>query len=148
MMTDPIADMLTRIRNASAIERPAATMPATKMKMAIAQVLKDEGFIQDFELGKLTKSETGFTEFVVGGTIQEPKAVLRVHLKYGPEGEKVIRHIQRSSRPGRRYYQGAKEIRRVLDGLGIAILSTSRGVLSDRQARKQGVGGEVLALVW
>jgi small subunit ribosomal protein S8 len=148
MMTDPIADMLTRIRNASAIERPAADMPATKVKVAIAQVLKDEGFIADFQVGKYVKNEGGATDFVPGATLQDAKVVLRVSLKYGPEGEKVIRHIQRSSRPGRRYYQGAKEIRRVLDGLGIAILTTSKGVLSDRQARKQGVGGEVLALVW
>jgi small subunit ribosomal protein S8 len=148
MMTDPIADMLTRIRNASAIERPTADMPATKLKVAIAQVLKDEGFIADYQIGKLAKNEGGTLEFAVGGSLQEAKAVLRVSLKYGPEGEKVIRHIQRSSRPGRRYYQGSKEIRRVLDGLGIAILTTSKGVLSDRQARKQGVGGEVLAVVW
>jgi len=148
MMTDPIADMLTRIRNANSIERPATEMPATKLKVAIAQVLKDEGFIQDFEIGNYGVAEGGGKEFVAGGTLQDPKVVLRVHLKYGPDGEKVIRHIQRSSRPGRRYYQGAKEIRRVLNGLGIAILTTSVGVLSDRQARKQGVGGEVLALVW
>lgn len=148
MMTDPIADMLTRIRNASSIERPTTEMPATKLKLAIAQVLKDEGFIVGFELGKYAKNEAGFSEFAVGASMQDAKPVLRVHLKYGPEGEKVIRHIQRSSRPGRRYYQGAKEIRRILDGLGIAILSTSRGVMSDRQARKQGVGGEVLAIVW
>src|SRR5271166_2340526 len=144
MMTDPIADMLTRIRNASAIERPNADMPATKLKVAIAQVLKDEGFIADYHVGKLAKNKDGATEFTPGASLQEAKVVLRVTLKYGPEGEKVIRHIQRSSRPGRRYYQAAKEIRRVLDGLGIAILTTSKGVLSDRQARKQGVGGEVL----
>jgi len=148
MMTDPIADMLTRLRNASRIERPVVEMPATRQKMRIAQVLKDEGFISDFHVGKYAKSEGKASEFVPGATLQEAKAVLRVFLKYGPEGEKVIRHIQRSSRPGRRYYQGAKEIRRVLDGLGIAVLSTSKGVLSDRQARKQGVGGEVLAIVW
>ena len=148
MMTDPVADMLTRIRNASAIERPDAMMPATKLKVAIAQVLRDEGFILGFELGKYAKSETGFTEFVAGGTVQDAKPILRVHLKYGPDGEKVIRHIHRSSRPGRRYYQAAKEIRKILDGLGIAVLSTSKGVMSDRQARKQGVGGEVLAVVW
>jgi small subunit ribosomal protein S8 len=148
MMTDPIADMLTRIRNANSIERPATEMPATKLKVAVAQVLKVEGFILDYQLGKFAKNASGVAEFVEGATLQDAKPVLRVYLKYGPEGEKVIRHIQRSSRPGRRYYQGAKEIRRVLDGLGIAILSTSKGVLSDRQARKQGVGGEVLAIVW
>ena len=148
MMTDPIADMLTRIRNANAIERPDTLIPATKLKVAIAQVLKDEGFISGFELGKHAKATTGAAEFVPGATLQEAKPVLRVFLKYGPDGEKVIRHIARSSRPGRRYYQGSKQLRRVLDGLGIAILSTSRGVMSDRQARKAGVGGEVLALVW
>lgn len=148
MMTDPIADMLTRIRNANSIERSDAMMPATKLKVAIAQVLKDEGFILDFELGKYAKSASGVAEFVTGGTLQDAKPVLRVCMKYGPEGERVIRHIQRSSRPGRRYYQGAKQLRRVLDGLGIAILSTSKGVMSDRQARKQGVGGEILAVVW
>ncbi|MCE9533898.1 MAG: 30S ribosomal protein S8 [Planctomycetes bacterium] len=148
MMTDPVADMLTRIRNANNIERPHTDMPATKLKVAIAQVLKDEGFILDYHLGKVTTLEAGGTEFVVGATVQDAKAVLRLDLKYGPDGEKVIRHIQRSSRPGRRYYLGSKDLRRVLNGLGISILSTSRGVMSDRQARKQGVGGEVLALVW
>jgi small subunit ribosomal protein S8 len=148
MMTDPVADMLTRIRNASSIERPFADIPATNLKVAIAQVLKDEGFVLHYALGKISKSEAGVVEFVEGSTTKEPKTVLRVWLKYGPDGEKVIRHISRSSRPGRRYYQGTKEIRRVLDGLGIAILTTSKGVMSDRQARKQGVGGEVLAIVW
>ncbi len=149
MMTDPIADMLTRIRNANSIERPAAEMSATKLKVAIAQVLKDEGFILDYQVGKYAPATEGpGKEFVTGTTLQEPKTILRVYLKYGPEGEKVIRHIARSSRPGRRYYQGAKEIRKVLNGLGIAVLSTSRGVMSDRQARKQNVGGEVLCIVW
>jgi len=148
MMTDPVADMLTRIRNASAIERPDTLMPATKLKVAIAKVLQDEGFIQSYELGKYVENEAGYSEFAAGATMQDAKPVLRIVLKYGPDGEKVIRHIQRSSRPGRRYYQAAKEIRKVLDGLGIAILSTSKGVMSDREARKQSVGGEVLAMVW
>ena len=148
MMTDPIADMLTRIRNASSIERPAAEMPATKLKMSIAQVLKDEGFILDFELGKYGKNEAGVKEFQTGASLQDNKPVLRVFLKYGPDGEKVIRHIRRSSRPGRRFYLGSKELKRVLNGLGISVISTSKGVMSDRQARKQGVGGEVLAVVW
>jgi len=148
MMTDPIADMLTRIRNANSIERPAAEMPATKLKVAVAQVLKDEGFILDYQVGKYAKAEGGAKEFVTGTPLSEAKVVLRVYLKYGPEGEKVIRHIQRSSRPGRRYYQGSKQLRRVLDGLGISILSTSKGVMSNRKARKEGVGGEVLAIVW
>jgi small subunit ribosomal protein S8 len=147
MMTDPIADMLTRIRNANSIERPATEMPATKLKVAVAQVLKDEGFILDYQVGKWA-GEGGAKEFVTGASLQEAKPVLRVYLKYGPEGERVIRNIARSSRPGRRYYRGAKQLRRVLDGLGIAVLSTSKGVMSDRQARKQNVGGEVLCIVW
>ena len=143
MMTDPIADMLTRIRNANSIERPAAEMKATKLKVNIAQVLKDEGFILDFQVGKY--EDTEFKDDTKAG---EPGSVLRVYLKYGPEGEKVIRTIKRSSRPGRRYYQGSKELKKVLDGLGIAVLSTSKGVMSDRRARKEGVGGEVLCQVW
>ncbi len=143
MMTDPIADMLTRIRNANSIERPAADMKATKLKTSIAQVLKDEGFILDYHVGKVEG-----TEFKDGAQPGEPGSVLRVFLKYGPEGEKVIRVIRRSSRPGRRYYQASKELKKVLDGLGISILSTSKGVMSDRRARKEGVGGEVLAIVW
>jgi small subunit ribosomal protein S8 len=148
MMTDPIADMLTRIRNASLIERPAAEMPATKIKAAIAQVLKEEGFILDYQLGKYVPNAEGHDEFQSGTPISDPKVVLRVFLKYGPDGEKVIRHISRSSKPGRRYYKPARELRRVLDGLGIAVLSTSKGVLSDRQARAKGVGGEVICNVW
>lgn len=147
MMTDPIADMLTRIRNANSIERPATEMSATKMKVAIAQVLKDEGFILDYQVGKYVEHE-GHNDFHAGAPISDPKVVLRVFLKYGPDGEKVIRHIGRSSKPGRRYYRGAKQLRRVLDGLGIAILSTSAGVLSDRQAKAKGVGGEILCNVW
>ncbi|MEZ6142247.1 MAG: 30S ribosomal protein S8 [Zavarzinella sp.] len=143
MMTDPIADMLTRIRNASRIERPVADMPATKLKVNIARVLKDEGFIHDFQLGTVQNGE-----FQEGGQPGDPKLQLRVWLKYGPEGEKVIRAIHRSSKPGRRYYKGTKQLNKVLDGLGIAILTTSSGVMSDRQAKKAGVGGEVLCVVW
>jgi small subunit ribosomal protein S8 len=143
MMTDPIADMLTRIRNANSIERPAAEMKATKLKANIAQVLKDEGFILDYQIGKYEGAE-----FKDGAKAGEPGSVLRVYLKYGSEGEKVIRTIRRSSRPGHRYYQGSKELKKVLDGLGIAVLSTSKGVMSDRKARKEGVGGEVLCVVW
>src|SRR5215210_2712860 len=122
-MTDPIADMLTRIRNANSIERPAADMKATKLKVNIAQVLKDEGFILDFHVGTVDK-----TEFKDGATAGDPGSVLRIYLKYGAEGEKVIRAIHRSSRPGRRHYKGAKDLNKVLDGLGIAVLSTSKGV--------------------
>ena len=149
MMTDPIADMLTRIRNANAIERPVVEMPATKLKVALARVLLEEGFILGFRTGKhATNAETGAKDFQEVQTVGEPHTVLQVFLKYGPDGEKVIRHIERYSKPGRRVYQGYKDVRRVLDGLGIAILSTSRGVMSDRQAKKAKVGGEVLCTVW
>jgi small subunit ribosomal protein S8 len=143
MMTDPIADMLTRIRNANAIERGAADIKATHLKTNIARVLKEEGFIADYQVGRV---ENG--AFAEGGAAGEPGSVLRVFLKYGAEGEKVIRHISRSSRPGRRYYRAANELKKVLDGLGISILSTSKGVMSNRQAKQAGVGGEVLCVVW
>jgi small subunit ribosomal protein S8 len=149
MMTDPIADMLTRIRNANAVEKPVVEIAATKLKVAIAKVLKDEGFIADYSVGKYVFDEAaGGNLFKEGADLSEAKVILRVYMKYGPEGEKVIRHIRRSSRPGRRYYQGKDDIKKILDGLGISILSTSRGVLSNRQARKMGVGGEVLCVVW
>jgi small subunit ribosomal protein S8 len=148
MMTDPIADMLTRIRNANEVERPAVDMPATKLKVAIAKVLVEEGFVLGYRIGKYDADDQGQKEFKETTSVGEPHTVLQVFLKYGPEGEKVIRHIERYSKPGRRVYQGYKEVRRVLDGLGIAILSTSRGVMSDRQARQQKVGGEVLCTVW
>jgi small subunit ribosomal protein S8 len=148
MMTDPVSDMLTRIRNANRIERPQTDMPATNLKVAIAQVLKDEGFINGYDIGRIVSGPNGASEFQSGATLQEAKPVLRVFLRYGPEGEKVIRHIARSSRPGRRFYLGSKQLRKILDGLGISILSTSKGVMSDRRARKEGVGGEVLCIVW
>ena len=144
MMTDPIADMLTRIRNANSIERPAADMQATNLKTNIAKVLKDEGFILDYHVGRVENGEFKDGAAKAG----EPGSVLRVFLKYGPEGERVIRELRRSSRPGRRFYLGSKGLKKVLDGLGISVLSTSKGVMSDRQARKQGVGGEVLCVVW
>lgn len=148
MMTDPIADMLTRIRNASHIERPAVDMPATKLKIAIAKVLQDEGFILGYRVGRYEDNAEGFPEFQETTDLGQAHVVLQVYLKYGPDGERVIRNIERYSKPGRRVYQGYKEVRRVLDGLGIAILSTSRGVMSDRQAKKAKVGGEILATVW
>lgn len=148
MMIDPIADMLTRIRNASAIERPAVEMPATKIKAGIAQVLKDEGFVADFQVGHYTVAADGAKSFDATGDLTRPKAILRVYLKYGPEGEAVIRHIRRVSKPGLRIYRRSTQIVRVLDGLGISIVSTNRGVVSDRQAREQKLGGEVLATVW
>ncbi|MFQ3592056.1 MAG: 30S ribosomal protein S8 [Gemmataceae bacterium] len=148
MMTDPIADMLTRIRNANAIERPAVDMPATKLKAAIAQVLKQEGFILDYQVGQETVDEQGLPIFREINDFSVPKLTLRVYLKYGPEGEKVIRNIDRVSKPGGRRYVRSTEVRPVLQGLGISIISTSKGVLSDRQCRAQKLGGEMLAIVW
>ena len=149
MMTDPVADMLTRIRNANRVERPFVEMPGTKLKASIARVLVEEGFILGFRLGKYqTNAETGESDFQETDNFDQAHVILQVYLKYGPDGEKVIRHIQRYSKPGQRVYQGHRELRKVLDGLGIAILSTSKGVLSDRQARSEKVGGEVLATVW
>ena|ERR1051326_365540 len=148
MMTDPIADMLTRIRNANAIERPAVEMPGTRLKVGVARVLKDEGFILDYQIGRYSKTDEGQRVFEPTDDFSKSHAVLRVYLKYGPEGEKVIRHIRRISKPGLRIYKRSDQLRRVLDGLGISIVSTNKGVMSDRQAREQKVGGEVLANVW
>ena len=148
MMTDPIADMLTRVRNASRIERPSVDMPATYLKARVAQVLKDEGFVLDYHLGKEVKDDAGRVSFEQVDAIREPHVLLRVYLKYGPEGERVIRNIERASRPGRRLYKRNNQLRPVLDGLGISILSTSRGVMSDRRARAQRLGGELLCTVW
>jgi small subunit ribosomal protein S8 len=148
MMTDPIADMLTRVRNANRIERPAVDMPATRLKMAVAQVLKDEGFVLDYQVGRLAADENGQMVFQEDQDLSKPHALLRVYLKYGPEGERVIRKIERASRPGRRLYRRSNQLRPVLDGLGISILSTSRGVMSDRRARAQRLGGELLCTVW
>jgi small subunit ribosomal protein S8 len=148
MMTDSVADMLTRIRNANRIERPAVDMPASRLKINVAQVLKDEGFIYDYQVGLAGKDEQGHTTFNPDTDLGKAHVVLRVFLKYGPEGERVIRHIQRASKPGRRYYLGYADLRPVLDGLGISILSTSKGVMSDRRAKAQRLGGEVLCTVW
>ncbi|MDZ7618979.1 MAG: 30S ribosomal protein S8 [Patescibacteria group bacterium] len=131
MMTDPIADMLTRIRNAVRIERPHVDMPLSKVKRGLAEVLKREGYIWDWEE----------LESV-------PVHCLRLHLKYGPNGERVIRTIRRISKPGRRIYSGSTALKPVLGGLGISIISTSRGVISDREARQRKLGGEVLCEVW
>jgi small subunit ribosomal protein S8 len=131
MMTDPIADMLTRIRNAVRVERPHVQMPASKVKKGLAEVLKREGYIWDWEEVQL-----------------EPASELRIYLKYGPNGEKVIRHIKRVSKPGRRVYSGSADLRPILNGLGISIISTSRGVVSDREARQRKLGGEVLCELW
>jgi small subunit ribosomal protein S8 len=134
MMTDPIADMLTRIRNANRIERPVVDMPATKMKTAVAQVLKEEGFILDYQVGLIGKDEHGQPAFHPESDVTLPKLKLRIFLKYGQEGERVIRKIDRASTPGRRLYRRTTQLRPVLDGLGISILSTSKGVISDRAA--------------
>jgi len=132
MMTDPIADMLTRIRNAVAIERPFVDIPSSKVKVGIAQVLQREGYIWDFEV--LQDEGQSFP-------------TLRVNLKYGPNGERVIQEIRRVSKPGCRVYQRADQVGVVLQDLGISILTTSRGLLSNREARQQRVGGEVLCTV-
>jgi small subunit ribosomal protein S8 len=128
-MSDPIADMLTRIRNAQAVEKLSVSMPASKVKVAIAKVLKDEGYIEDFAV----RGETG-------------KADLELQLKYYA-GRPVIERIERVSKPGLRVYKGAEELPRVMNGLGVAIISTSSGVMTDRHARAKGVGGEVLCVV-
>jgi len=131
MHSDPIADMLTRIRNGVSIERPFVDIPFSKLKHSVAEVLQREGFIWDSE--------------VIDG---EPTKTLRVNLKYGPNGEMVINHIQRVSRPGRRVYADASQMSRVRHGTGITVVTTPQGVLSNREARKGHVGGEVLAEIW
>jgi small subunit ribosomal protein S8 len=127
MMTDPIADMLTRIRNAIRIERAFVDVPLSQEKKGIAGALQREGYIWDFE--------------VVG---EAPHASLRLNLKYGPNGERLIQSIKRVSKPGRRVYCRSTELPNVLQGLGVCIVSTSKGIMSNREARQQGVGGEVL----
>jgi small subunit ribosomal protein S8 len=148
MMTDSIADLLTRIRNANRIERAAVDVPATHLKENVLSVLKEEGFILDYQVGEMARDEQGRLSFRSPPAAGQAKPVLRVFLKYGPEGERVIRNIQRASRPGRRLYRRHAQLGQVLDGLGIAILSTSRGVMSDRKARTQRLGGELLCTVW
>jgi small subunit ribosomal protein S8 len=130
-MTDPIADMLSRIRNASSAAHEDVLIPASKIKESIARILADEGYVQAYER-------------VADGAHPTIKIVLR----YSDERESAIAGIRRISKPGRRVYKGARELPRVLGGLGVAIISTSRGVMTDKQARREGVGGEVLAYVW
>ena len=130
MMTDPIADMLTRIRNAVRVEHPTVDIPLSKVKRGVADVLKREGYIWDWEEVE-----------------EQPVSALRLVLKY-TGGESVIQKIQRVSKPGRRVYNRSKDLRPVLNGLGISIISTSSGVLSDREARSQNIGGEVLCQIW
>jgi len=123
-------------------------VPVTTLKQHIADVLKEEGFIHHYQIGRMVKNDQGQSVFTEDPNYRGPRGVLRIYLKYGPEGEKVLRHIERASRPGRRLYRGHSELRPVLDGLGIAVLSTSRGVMSDRKARSQRLGGELLCTVW
>jgi small subunit ribosomal protein S8 len=131
MMTDPIADMLTRIRNAVAIERPFVDIPTSHEKEGIAQVLQREGYIWDFEV-----------------LDQKPVRILRVNLKYGPNGERIIQEIKRISKPGCRIYRKSRELPVILEGMGISVVSTSQGILSNREATAKGVGGEVLCSIY
>jgi small subunit ribosomal protein S8 len=131
-MSDPIADMLTRIRNANTAKHDTVDVPSSKMKLAIAQILQDEGYIRKYEV-------------VDDGAFKS----IHITLKYGADKtEKIITGIKRISKPGLRVYAGKDELPRVLGGLGIAIISTNQGIITDKEARKQGVGGEVLAFVW
>lgn len=130
-MTDPIADMLTRIRNANMVNHESVEVPGSKIKLAIAEILKQEGFIKEFEFKKDNKQGT-----------------IRIILKYGPNREKVISGLKRISKPGLRVYAQKDDLPKVLSGLGIAIISTSQGIMTDKSARKAGVGGEVLCYIW
>jgi len=131
--TDPIADMLTRLRNGMAVRRRYVQMPSSKIKLAIAQILKDEGYIEGFDVVKEK---------------DRPQASLRIWLKYDENREPLLTGLQRVSRPGRRVYTGKQSIPLVLSGVGVAVLSTPRGVMTGRQARRLGVGGEVLCYFW
>jgi small subunit ribosomal protein S8 len=130
-MTDPIADMLTRIRNAVSVRRKTVDVPLSKMKKAVAEVLKREGYVADFQVA----GEKG-------------RGMIRIQLKYSRLGEPVIQAIRRESKPGRRVYREVGELEPVLRGIGIAVISTSKGVLSDRECRREKVGGEVLCSIW
>ncbi|MDD6483863.1 MAG: 30S ribosomal protein S8 [Clostridiales bacterium] len=130
-ITDPIADLLTRIRNASTSKHDTVDVPASNMKKAIVEILANEGYIKGYQV------------------IEDGKqGVIRITLKYGQNNEKVINGLKRVSKPGLRFYAGADELPRVLKGLGIAIISTSKGIMTDKEARKEHIGGEVLAFVW
>jgi small subunit ribosomal protein S8 len=131
MVTDPVADMLARIRNGSLAEHEKVDIPSSRLKVRLAEILKEEGFIKNFRLIE-----------------DKYQGVLRVYLKYGPGQERVISGLRRVSKPGKRLYVGADRIPTVLGGMGVAILSTPRGVLTDRESRKAKVGGEVLCYVW
>ena len=131
VMTDPIADFLTRIRNANMVMHEKVEIPACKTKTALAEILKNEGFIKDYE-----QVEDG------------KQGIIRVYLKYGPNREKVISGLKRISKPGLKVYCKKDEIPKVLGGLGIAVISTSKGIMTDKEARKLGLGGEVICYVW
>ena len=131
MMTDTIADMLTRVRNAQSAGKPKVSMPSSKKLVEIARIMTEEGYVQSFE--------------VIDG---EPRATLEITLKYGPRKAKIIKGLKRISKPGLRIYAGKDELPRVMGGLGTAIISTSCGVMTDRDARKKGIGGEVVAYIW
>jgi small subunit ribosomal protein S8 len=137
-MTDPIADMLTRIRNAVGSRHTRVDLPASKLKVEIARILQDEGYIAAYKL----------IEEPADRAAKTPRQVIRLHLKYGPGGERVISGLERVSRPGRRVYAGRDGVPPVLGGLGVNILTTSRGVMTGRAAQKAGVGGEILCNVW
>jgi small subunit ribosomal protein S8 len=137
-MTDPIADMLTRIRNAVTARHARVEMPASKLKAEIARILQDEGYIAGFKMVETPAERVG----------KAARQSMRMFLKYGPSGEKVISGIERVSRPGRRVYANRDEVPTVLGGLGVTILTTSRGVMTGRAAQKAGVGGEILCNVW
>jgi small subunit ribosomal protein S8 len=130
-MTDPVADLLTRIRNGLASKKPAVELPSSKLKLEVVKILKEEGYISNFKV-----------------TEDDKQGVLKVDLRYGADGRPIITGIQKVSKPGLRVYAGSDEIKPVLGGLGISILSTSRGVMTDLSARKDRVGGEVLCKVW
>ena len=131
-VTDPISDMFVRIKNAARVHAPAVEMPASKQKVALAELLRNEGFISSFE----TKA------------LGSPTQKMRIVLKYGPKGEQVIQGIRRISKPGLKVYRSAKRVPKVYDGLGISIISTSSGLITNREAKRNNVGGEVIAHVW
>ncbi|MDD3024107.1 MAG: 30S ribosomal protein S8 [Syntrophomonadaceae bacterium] len=131
VMTDPVADFLTRIRNGNMVMHETVEVPGSKIKISIAQIMREEGYIKDFE-------------YIEDGK----QGIIRIFLKYGPEKKKVITGIKRISKPGLRVYVGKDEIPRVLGGLGTAVISTSKGLMTDKKARKEGLGGEVLCYIW
>lgn len=130
-MTDPIADMLTRIRNANVVKHETVDVPASNMKKELARILLEEGFVRGYDVIE-----------------DEKQGIIRIQLKYGQTGERVISGLKRISKPGMRVYSSKDEIPKVLNGLGVAIMSTSKGILTDKEARKENVGGEVICYVW